>query len=383
MREDSAGHPAPDWELGITGTASIPVPLNEEQGGPRGGRLVMLKGAEPGRMFRLTDDNLVGRDPECEIRVASRANSRRHARISREGPGEFVLTDLGSKNGTLVNGARVTVQTLAFGDRIQLSPETIFLFTYEDELQDQLWQSQKMEAMGRLVTAIVHDFRNLLGAMLGTVSHLSRLPPDTRLSDPDVREGLGDAEVVIARGQDLTKQLLRFARQQETRRASLDTGELISEVMQIVKASMRQVRTQLTLEPNLHVVGDRSQLHQVVLNLCTNARDAMPSGGQLRISTRMLQQEGPNETTLPALRAGPYVVVSVEDTGEGMDSATIQRIFEPFFTTKGPEKGTGMGLATVFGIVGSHGGGIEVDSSIGRGTTFRVYLPQAPDSAQI
>jgi signal transduction histidine kinase/ActR/RegA family two-component response regulator len=241
--------------------------------------------------------------------------------------------------------------------------------------EEELRHSQKMEAVGRLAGGVAHDFNNLLTAIIGYAELIA-----TRTSSNSLAKQ--NAELIGKAGEQaaaLTRQLLAFSRKQILQPKVIDLNTLVVEMEKLLRRVIGE-RFDLQSHPNAkngRVKADPSQLEQVVLNLGVNARDAMPRGGKLIIRTENVSL---NRETAPqissSLRPGDYVVLSVTDTGAGMDAETMSHIFEPFFTTKGPGKGTGLGLATVYGIVRQTGGGISVESEPGQGTTFQIYLPQ-------
>jgi two-component system cell cycle sensor histidine kinase/response regulator CckA len=249
------------------------------------------------------------------------------------------------------------------------------------ELEDQLRQSQKMEAVGRLAGGIAHDFNNLLTAILGYGEILlDQLAPD----DPS-RVSVQQIHKAGERAAALTRQLLAFSRRQNLTPEVLDLAEVIRGLAGLIERLIGEdVTLRVAAAPEAgRVEADRSQLEQVILNLAVNARDAMPDGGDL---TFTLGNVGLDEAAVgvqAGLRPGPHVVLTVSDTGTGMDAATLERIFEPFFTTKGPGKGTGLGLSTVHGIVHQSRGSISVSSQPGRGTTFEIHLPRAAAAAEV
>ena len=337
-------------------------------------RLIALMDNSPGRTFPLDHELIIGRDPKCSVWTPQLDVSRRHARIYVDDTNAYIVEDLDSKNGTLVNGVTVSRKTLNFGDRIQIGTSAHFLFSQSDQLHEQLLQSQKMEAMGRLAASVVHDFGNLLTSVLGHVGLIE--DSEAVVADKDVLASVHAVKSAAQTGAALIQQLLRFAKSGESKPVPVSISEVVEEAIRIVHSSLRShIHVHLDLGPDLYAVGDKSQLHQLILNLVTNARDAMREGGTLTITSRHARLEHAKLTTLPALPSGAYTVLTVEDTGHGMNSDTQQRIFEPFFTTKDPDRGTGLGLAAVYGIVRSHGGGIEVISTPGSGTTFQVFLP--------
>jgi PAS domain S-box-containing protein len=239
-------------------------------------------------------------------------------------------------------------------------------------LEEERRQSQKLEAIGTLAGGIAHDFNNLLTGILAYASMLKR---DESHRD-DVRRAATIMERAAKRGAELTGQLLSFARKGKLQTLPVNLNGMIEDVVAILARTIEKsiaVEEKLDASPS-HVLGDPSQLQQVVLNLAVNARDAMPDGGCLRLETEVLTHEGGDRREHGELEPGTYVVMTVSDTGTGIPEEVQGRMFEPFFTTKGKE-GTGMGLPVVYGIVKSHGGRIEVDSEPGEGTTFKVYLP--------
>lgn len=245
--------------------------------------------------------------------------------------------------------------------------------TAHKRLEEELLQAQKMESIGTLAGGIAHDFNNILGTIVGYLGLLKEeLPPGS-----DLHRYLDVLERSALRASELTRQLLGFARKGKFEVRPLDLARLCSEVLELFRTALDprvQLRTHFPLDLPL-VEGDASQLHQAVLNLCMNARDAMPGGGLLELTLQPVIAPDPNSGSPPVLR--PYVCLAVRDTGVGMDEHVKARMFEPFFTTKGPGKGTGLGLAMVYGIVRNHGGFLEVDSEPGKGTEVRMYLPVA------
>jgi PAS domain S-box-containing protein len=246
--------------------------------------------------------------------------------------------------------------------------------TQRKQLEDELRQAQKMEAVGRLAGGVAHDFNNLLTVITGrSAMLLGRLRPD----DP-LRRSVEQIQKTADRAAGLTRQLLAFSRKQVLQRKVLDLNTMVDEVSAMLRRLIGEdVQLLLTLGPRAgHVNADSGQLEQVLMNLAVNARDAMPRGGNLGVETDCVQVEAAPPDRPDALPPGPYAVLRVMDTGVGMDAATQARIFEPFFTTKEPGKGTGLGLSMVHGVVRQHGGAIQVQSVLGGGTTFEIYLPQ-------
>jgi PAS domain S-box-containing protein len=244
---------------------------------------------------------------------------------------------------------------------------------------EQLRQSQKMEAVGRLSGGIAHDFNNLLGVIIGYSESMEyRMAPN----DP-LRKSAEEIRKAGERAASLTHQLLAFSRQQALQPQVLDLNALVTDMGKMLRRVIgTDIELTAKLSPELgQVKAEQSQIEQVIVNLVVNARDAMPEGGKLLIETSNLRVSENLAGSFPFLEPGPYVLLTVTDTGTGMDADTKRHIFEPFFTTKGPGKGTGLGLATVYGVVKQSGGGVIVDSELGNGSTFKIFLPQTLDSA--
>jgi two-component system cell cycle sensor histidine kinase/response regulator CckA len=238
------------------------------------------------------------------------------------------------------------------------------------ELETQLHQSQKMEALGLMAGGVAHDFNNVLAVILGYSDILEGLDCDEK-----TRNRILEIKLAANRGAALTSQLLAFSRRQVFRPRVLDLNDSVSNMEKMIDRLVgKDVRLSLLLAPDLEKVkADPGQMDQVVMNLAVNARDAMPDGGELSLVTFNCEVSESESTEDWA--AGSYVVLKVSDTGTGIDEETQRRIFEPFFTTKEQGKGTGLGLATVHGIVKQSHGHLEVESAIGKGTTFSVHLP--------
>ena len=242
------------------------------------------------------------------------------------------------------------------------------------ESEDQLRQSQKMEAVGQLAGGIAHDFNNLLMAIMSNAELAALELPDGAAAAGNIEE----IKSASRRARSLTQQLLAFSRKQMLQPRVLDLNAVVKESEQILRRLIGEtISMGVALDPRLgRVRADQGQLSQVLMNLVVNARDAMPGGGQLTVETSNREVNVAEALHHRGLRPGTYVVLQVRDTGVGMDEETRARIFEPFYTTKPPGQGTGLGLSTAYGIVKQSGGYIAVESTVGAGTTFTILLPR-------
>ncbi len=300
------------------------------------------------------------------------SGSREHFLRALQGqPVPMLEIRIRTKGGEYVVGEFTTTPQLQDGKIVGLLGVARDV-TERKRLEEQFRQSQKMESLGTLAGGIAHDFNNILAIILGHASLLTQ-------SQHSPGKQIASAEAIIKatnRGAALVSQLLTFASKTDVVFESVSINEVVQEITKLVAETFpRSIVITTRLDPDLPtIVADPTQLHQMVLNLCINSRDAMPRGGSLSLVTTLVDGEAVGGQFAVA-GAVQYVVLQVSDTGAGMDEATKRRVFEPFFTTKEKGKGTGLGLATVYGIVESHGGFIDVESELGVGTTFQIYLP--------
>ncbi|MHB2025068.1 MAG: response regulator [Elusimicrobiota bacterium] len=282
------------------------------------------------------------------------------------------------KDGTIIQ-ADIAAHTLIIDGRACVVGQFRDV-TERNLLQRQLLQAQKMESVGRLAGGVAHDFNNLLTA-IGGYSHFllaSLAPDDKRRDDVEQIKKAGD------RASSLTRQLLAFSRQQVLQTRVLDCNALVADMEKMLRRIIGEdVELATALSPKTgRIKADPGQIEQVLLNLVVNAKDAMPKGGKITIETSNIDLKEDFARMRLQVKPGPYVMFAVADTGTGMDSGTLAHLFEPFFTTKEQGKGTGLGLATVYGIVKQSGGGIYVYSEPAHGTTFKVYFPRIEDAVQ-
>lgn len=324
-------------------------------------RLIAVSGSRAGCTYQVGGVTTIGRASDCEVVIDNAECSRRHARIESHGGG-YCVRDLGSRNGTILNGARIEgEQPLAFGDRLRVGPEDVFLLTHHDPVEDHLLQRQRLETLGRLTAGVAHDLNNLLGAVRASVDFLRALPSDARHGE-EANGCLDDISTAASRAADLAGRLLSFAKPTGSH-APANLSEIVDEGVQLARRTFdRAIRLSAEVQPELFVEGDATQLHQVLMNLLVNARDAVDGHGAIAVS---LESDGDE------------VLLRVRDDGCGMDAATAAHVFEPFHTTKRARTGFGLGLTTVADIVEAHEGRCEVESAPGEGALFTVTLPRA------
>jgi two-component system, cell cycle sensor histidine kinase and response regulator CckA len=256
--------------------------------------------------------------------------------------------------------------------RVVVSHEDI---TQSKLAERQQMRSQRLESLGTLAGGVAHDLNNALAPVLMGMELL-------KTDYPQESKVLNMVQSSAQRGADMVRQLLTFAKGADGERVVVQPARLVRELEGLMRGSFpKNIRVQASSEPKLApVLGDMTQLHQILLNLCVNARDAMPNGGALNLSASMGDLDNTQARSIEGARPGRFVVLRVTDTGTGIPPDVLERIFDPFFTTKSPDKGTGLGLSTVLGIIRAHGGFVQVESVPGEGATFSVYLPPAPDA---
>ncbi len=344
--------------------------------------IVVLWNASAERVFGYTEAEALGRFPPylVEDHMADfRANII--ARAADDAPATGVLeTRRRRKDGALIDVSAHWARVNDDAGQMLGTMCAVADITERRKLEGHLRQAQKMEAVGNLTGGMAHDFNNLLGVIIGNLDLLRDAPS----GDPEADEFTGEALAAALRGADLTRRLLAFARRQPLQPARIDVNELIGGIVKLLERTLgEQIQITLDLNPDLWpVVVDPAQLESSLTNLATNARDAMPGGGQLIIVTGNRSLDADYALQYPEVQPGDYAMIEVTDTGAGMSPETASRIFEPFYTTKEQGKGTGLGLSMVFGFIKQSGGHINVYSEVGIGATFRLYLPRAGVDAE-
>ena len=359
---------------------------------------------EQARLLDLAADAIVVRDLKHRVVFWNRGAERLYGWSAQEVAGQSVMElfakdaepyllaqvailETGEWSGQFTHHAKDS-RELVVNSRWTLvrdddgKPESVLVIdtdmTETKKLESQFLRAQRLESIGTLASGIAHDLNNILSPILMSVSLLRR-----GLKDADSVRMLNIVEGSAERGAGIVKQVLTFARGVEGERVLLQPKHLISELSKIMAQTFpRNIDIQTNLPTELWTIsGDATQLHQVLLNLCVNARDAMPDGGTLDVAAENVTVDEQLARMNPGAQLGAHVVLRVGDTGMGMSPETMDKIYDPFFTTKEVGKGTGLGLATVIGIVKGHGGFLSLQSELGVGTTFRVYLPASGESA--
>jgi two-component system, cell cycle sensor histidine kinase and response regulator CckA len=301
-------------------------------------------------------------------------------RDGSEFPAEISLSSIETEDGTLAIAAirDISERVAASSEREQLRSEA-----ERERLQNQLHQSQRLESLGQLAGGIAHDFNNLLAVIINYAAFVANGLDDAGAGAQgeerwrSMREDVEQIRLAGERAAHLTHQLLAFARREVVQPEVIDVNDVVGDIEQLLHRTLGEhVQLVSSLAPGLRsVLVDPGQLEQILVNLAVNARDAMPDGGTLRIDTANVEVDEAYMTSRPELSPGPYVRLRVSDTGTGMPQEVVQRAFDPFFTTKPAGRGTGLGLATVYGIIQQAGGRAQIYSEPGVGTTFTALLP--------
>jgi PAS domain S-box-containing protein len=409
MRADGSEFPV-ELTLSKLSTASGPVftafirDLSERRRAEAERDRAMSRIAEQASLLDQARDAILVRDLDHRIRYYNRSAERLYGWTSRDVMGQSVrerffpdpaifdeatqtllargdwqgeLTVSGRDGATLIVESRWTLTRDATGQ-----PRAVLVIdtdvTERKELERRVLRAQRMESIGTLAGGIAHDLNNMLAPVLMSIG-LLRECDDARERDAI----LATIEASTQRGAEMVRQVLTFARGVEGDRAAVDVGGLLKQVEKFANDTfMKNITVRTTTAGDVLVLGDHTQLHQVLINLGVNARDAMPRGGTLTLSAHIEKVAKGDPAVDPAAAEGDYVVIRVEDTGTGIAPGLLDRVFEPFFTSKVTGQGTGLGLSTSLTIVRSHGGFMRVDSEVGRGSTFTVYLPALAEHVQ-
>lgn len=321
------------------------------------------------RLYGWTADEALGRSAAELLYKDPSSFQDAYKRVMETGEWVGELEQLGKDGQERIVEGRWTLVRAADGQpRAILSINTDV--TEKKQLAALLLRAQRLESIGTLAGGVAHDLNNALSPILMGIQLL-------RMRYPDETEMIDTMEASTKRGADMVRQLLTFAKGAKGERVLVQPRHLLKEMDKIIKVSFpKNIFTRISFTKECRtVLGDATQLHQVLLNLCVNARDAMPNGGMLTLDADNVEIDAAYASAVPNAKPGSYVVCRVTDTGTGIPPEVLERIFEPFFSTKGPDKGTGLGLSTVIGIVKGHGGFVQVYSVPGEGSTFAVYLP--------
>jgi signal transduction histidine kinase/CheY-like chemotaxis protein len=290
---------------------------------------------------------------------------------------------MGSRNGTRVNNKLIHQYTLRVGDKIQIGTASVFVFVHHSLAEEKFIEAQKQETVSRLAGGIAHDFNNLIASMLSDIRFLQGLLREPDFAHEQAQECLDNLGNAAMRCNELTKQLLGYAQQGKYENRPLNFSKLVEEALKSIENEIDSVvMLNYCIEPNLHVEGDWTQLYEVVCDLCLAAYDSMPEQGHLLVQVKTVEIAPQQALKMVPLRAGSYVLLTIEDDGESIDPRSLAQIFEPFFTSHEMNRGTGLGLAAVYGIIKNHLGHILVENKSDKGTIFSIYLPSIHEVSQ-
>ncbi|MCK4579203.1 MAG: PAS domain S-box protein, partial [Candidatus Marinimicrobia bacterium] len=340
------------------------------------GRFIDLNPAGIELFGYANKDEILDVDISHEIYMHSEVREEFQRQIEKHGHVKDFQIKCRRKDGKVIDVLETATAVLDKDKNIIAYQGIMRDVTEKLELERELIQSQKMESIGLLAGGIAHDLNNVLTPVTMSIELLRE-----KTSDSKTLGYLDSLETNANRGAGIVKQLLTFARRTESESSVLEPQSLILEVMDIVEHTFpKTIQSEAIIAPDLHTTsGDSTQFHQVLLNLCLNARDAMPDGGKILIKASNSVISSDQARRKISVEAGNYIEISVQDTGTGMPPKVLEKIFEPFFTTKQVGEGTGLGLSVIHSIIDSHGGFLDVQSQVGKGSTFSIFLPESED----
>ena len=365
--------PIPDTELDPTREPTL------SPSSPIAAQLIQLGETGATNIYRIGECITIGRTGKCNVQLLASDISRLHARITRSGSARFYIEDLKSKNGTRVNGTRVDKLQLADGDVVRFGASVAFVFARVDPLQDNIAKQYRLDSVTKASAAVAREFSDSLAVIKASLELIDELPSTHELSDDAVQDLLAEAKTAARLGSKLASKFDWTTRPPDL--AMSDAVCVLGDVVHEALQSVLNILTKVTLDYDFGdvppIAMPAALLRETFLSLVHNACEAMPHGGALRIVARAIEPKAPLTNTTPMLPPRPYVVFTVSDTGVGIAPHLLQRLFEPYVTTKHSEPATGLSLATAFHAVRKTGGGMQVETTPGRGTAFALYIPAA------
>lgn len=342
--------------------------------------LAIVAGPISKRFVRVDSDVTIGRDPSSDLCIYSDDVSQAHAKIGRDGDGNHYIEGLESGASTLVNGQTVEKQLLRFGDTIQIAG-AIMVFV-SSRLVEGAREPQDRESFGAQAAGVGHRFNNVMSVVLTNVSFLRNMAINGDISQKTMLDALSEIESAAVQAIDMTGQLLGFAELRRDETSATNISELIAEVSMLARNIFdSKVTIRVQAEPELVIEGDRAKLQTMLMNLCLTARDSMPDGGEL---TLMAGLEEMTEELFPIdhpTSNEPWVVITIKDTGVGLNEDACKQVFTPLFTTTFDSGGSGLGLTVIYGVVQAHNGYVAIETEPERGTTFKMYFPPFQEGA--
>lgn len=381
---DTGDQPAVEIDLGKALLASLDAisTAREQAVGESSAYLLVFSGRRMPAMFPVGDSAVIGRSKRADICIEDDSVSRRHVRVSRQEDGTFLLEDLGSRHGTRINGERMRRHPLASGDRLQLGGVRAVVVTFQGRFEELLLELQSINAIHSIAIGAALGMGSANRSLRETLHELRRLVDDGAPEHEPLGPLVDRLEQGLQQHEDLADELMELANIGDYRERRIPLAELLQPVFRAIPFPVYPHFQLITeVESGVRVTCNPDLLRQAVMELAINAVEAMPEGGELRISARRVELEGRDALAIPFQAPGPNLRLVVADSGVGMPPECSRRAFEPFFSTKSSFRRSGLGLTRVQHIVRSHLGQIDLTSTLGEGTTVTIHIPLPQEEA--